>query len=314
MSVNKLKQNVVAVKSNETVIHDLISSANQVLLGKQNKIKLALATLFANGHLLINDLPGVGKTTLANLLAKLFGLDFQRIQFTSDLLPADITGVSIFNQGSSSFEFHPGPIFSQLVLADEINRATPKTQSALLEAMEEKQVTIEGQTRPLPNPFFVIATQNPSEQAGTFVLPESQLDRFLLSIDIGYPDAQWERQMLTNADPRSQLQNMQAVASVDQLKNIQQATQNVHCSEAIVDYLQDIISFTRQSQRFSSGYSPRAAMGLLRVAKAWALIDGRDMVLPEDIQAIVPSTLHHLRSNGGRIDAHEDILDSVVVK
>ena len=294
-------------------IASLISSGNKILLGKENKIKLAITALFANGHLLINDLPGVGKTTLANLIAKLFGLDFQRIQFTSDLLPADITGVSIFNQKSSSFEFHPGPVFAQLILADEINRATPKTQSALLEAMEENQVSIDGKTRPLPSPFFVVATQNPSEQAGTFPLPESQLDRFLLSIDLGYPNPQSERQMLEASDPRLQLQHIERILSPDDLFNIQQGVNQVHVADPLLDYLQAIIEFSRTHSRFITGYSPRAGMGILRAAKAWAFIENRNAVIPEDLQAIIPATLHHLRANAGVINAWDDILDKVVI-
>ena len=294
-------------------IDSLISNGNKILLGKEVKLKLSLAALFANGHLLINDLPGVGKTTLANLIARLVGLDFQRIQFTSDLLPADITGVSIFNQSLSTFEFHHGPIFAQLVLADEINRATPKTQSALLEAMEEHQVSIDGHTRPLPSPFFVIATQNPAEQAGTFPLPESQLDRFLLSIDLGYPDHQSERKMLQNQDPRILLQSIEAVIEKDDLSEIQKSVNDIHAAEPLLDYLQGIIEYSRTNQRFINGYSPRAAMGILRAAKAWAFIEGRDAVIPEDIQAIIPATLHHLRASAGKISAVTDILNNVAI-
>lgn len=297
----------------QSQIKSLVDAANGVLFGKEQQIKLAMAALFANGHLLINDLPGVGKTTLANLIARLFELDFQRIQFTSDLLPADITGVSIFNQKTSIFEFHPGPIFTQLVLADEINRATPKTQSALLEAMEENQVSIERETRQLPNPFFVIATQNPGEQAGTFMLPESQLDRFLLSIYLGYPDQVSERKMLKDRDPRLQLKEITSIISQADLLEIQGIVDQAHASDPLLDYLQEIIKFSRTHQKFYYGYSPRAGMGILRAAKAWAFIEGRDSVIPEDIQAIVPATLHHLRSNGGKIDSREDLLNHVAI-
>jgi MoxR-like ATPase len=297
----------------QRLIKDLISNSNEVLLGKEQIVKLALTALFANGHLLINDIPGVGKTTLANLIARLLGLEFQRIQFTSDLLPADIIGVSIFNQEKSVFEFHAGPVFAQLVLADEINRATPKTQSALLEAMEERQVSIDGKTRPLPNPFYVIATQNPKEQAGTFPLPESQLDRFLLSIELGYPDRDSERRMLQSSDPRLKLKTVQPQISRDVLGEIQQQVNKVHAADPLLDYLQGIIEFSRTNMRFINGYSPRAAMGILRAARAWAFIDGRDSVLPEDIQSIIPATVHHLRTSGGKINANEDILDHVAI-
>lgn len=294
-------------------IDALITNGNRVLLGKESKIRLSLAALFANGHLLINDLPGVGKTMLANLVARMIGLDFQRIQFTSDLLPADITGVSVFNQPHSTFEFHPGPIFAHLILVDEINRATPKTQSALLEAMEENQVSIDGETRPLPSPFFVIATQNPAEQAGTFPLPESQLDRFLLSIELGYPDHQSERRMLQEQDPRITLNSMAPVIGKDDLSGIQQGVSRVHAAGPLLDYLQGIVEYSRTSQRFINGYSPRAAMGILRAAKAWAFIAGRDAVIPEDIQAIIPATLHHLHASAGKISASADILDNVAI-
>ena len=291
----------------------LLHTGNEVILGKEKRLKMALTAVFANGHLLINDLPGVGKTTLANLLSKLLGLNFQRIQFTSDLLPADITGVSIFNQSKSVFEFHPGPIFGQLILADEINRATPKSQSALLEAMEERQVSVEGKTWPLPDPFFVIATQNPQEQAGTFPLPESQLDRFMLSIDMGYPDRQSERFMLQNEDPREKLNSIKPVLSKEALLSIQQKVKEVHTSEALLDYLQALVEFTRHNEKFITGYSPRAAMAILRAAKAWAYIDHRDAVLPEDIQAIITTSTHHLRSTNTTINASEDIIKHVAI-
>ena len=294
-------------------IASLLSAANRILLGKDDKIKLAVTALFSNGHLLINDLPGVGKTTLANLIARLFGLRFQRIQFTSDLLPADITGVSIFNRTNNRFEFHPGPVFAQLVLADEINRATPKTQSALLEAMEERQVSVDGKTRKLDAPFFVIATQNPTEQAGTFPLPESQLDRFLLSIDLGYPDRRSERAMLGNADPRRLLGSVETAIDKDKLVKFQESSERVHCADALLDYVQSIIEYSRTSPKFINGYSPRAAMGIVRAARSWAFIHGRDAVVPEDVQAIIPATLHHLRANGGKVNAWEDILNQVAI-
>ena len=254
---------------------------------------MALACVLAKGHLLIEDLPGVGKTTLAHLLAKILGMQFQRIQFTSDMLPADIIGVSIFDREHETFRFHPGPIFSQLVLADEINRATPKAQSALLEAMEERQVTVEGETRKLPQPFFVIATQNPSYQIGTFPLPESQLDRFLMRVEIGYPDIQSERELLIGSDRREMLESISPCLNLDQLTTIQKEVENVFVSDALLDYCQALLEFSRTSPRFHHGLSPRAGLALLRNARAWALLEGRDKVLPEDIQAVLAATVSH---------------------
>lgn len=271
----------------------IIDQANRIILGKDDVIRLALACLFARGHLLIEDLPGVGKTTLSHVLANILGLSFQRIQFTSDLLPADILGVSIYNRESGSFSFHPGPIFNQLILADEVNRATPRAQSALLEAMEEHQVTIEGETRPLPEPFFVIATQNPSNQIGTFPLPESQLDRFMMCIELGYPDSNAERELLLGKDRRELLREVKPVITPDQLVLIQQQTDKIHVATAILDYLQDLLEFSRQSTEFINGLSPRAGLAILHCAKAWALMEGHEHVLPEDIQAILPSVIGH---------------------
>ena len=271
----------------------VIHQASQVILGKERQIKLALACILARGHLLIEDLPGVGKTTLAHVLARLLGLQFQRIQFTSDLLPADILGVSVYDRDSGSFRFHPGPIFAQLILADEVNRATPKAQSALLEAMEEHQVTAEGETRPLPEPFFVIATQNPSYQVGTFPLPESQLDRFLLRIELGYPDAAAERVLLQGQDRRDMVAHLQPAMPMATLIALQQAVGGVHVSDALLDYLQAIIHHTRQSPDYRGGLSPRAGLALLHGAQAWALIARRDKVLPEDIQAVLPGVAGH---------------------
>ena len=310
-TLKKEKQSVT--NSYKQQIRELLDSGNRVLLGKESRLKLALAALFTNGHLLINDLPGVGKTTMAQLLSRLLDLNFQRIQFTSDLLPADITGVSIFNRETSKFEFHPGPIFGQVILADEINRATPKSQSALLEAMEERQISVEGKTWPLPAPFFVVATQNPMEQAGTFPLPESQLDRFTLCIDLGYPNRESERQMLQNEDPRLKLASTKPVLDSATLTEIQHQITRVHCSDALLDYLQAVVDFTRNSNRFITGYSPRAAMALLNVSRAWAFIDGRTSVLPEDIQKIIPSTVHHLRGSSGKINAMDDIIKNVAI-
>lgn len=281
----------------KTIIDELVSEASGIIFGKQHTIRLAFACLIARGHLLIEDLPGVGKTTLAHILAKLLGLDFSRVQFTSDMLPADILGVSVYERDSGAFHFHPGPVFSQMVLADEINRATPKTQSALLEAMEERQVTIEGQTHQLPSPFFVIATQNPTFQIGTFPLPESQLDRFLMRIELGYPDQQAERALLASQDRRELVPALQAVISSSQLTELQSTVESIHVSDAVLDYVQNIIAISRQSGDFVTGLSPRAGLALIRSAKAWALMQGREHVLPDDIQAILPSVVsHRLRS------------------
>ncbi len=279
----------------DRVVHE----AGQIILGKEQPIRLAITFLLAKGHLLIEDLPGVGKTTLAHLLARLLGLDYQRIQFTSDLLPADIIGVSIYNREEGAFHFHPGPVFSQLVLADEINRATPKAQSALLEAMEERQVTAEGRTRQLPTPFFVIATQNPAHQIGTFPLPESQLDRFLMRIHLGYPDRKAERELLVGQDRREMLENLEPCLEKNQLQVIQNQVGRVHVSNALVDYIQALLEFSRNSPRFSHGLSPRAGLALVNSARAWALLDNRFQVLPEDVQAVLPATVEHrLHSSG----------------
>ena len=278
---------------------ELIRQAGGVVLGKERQIRLALTCLVARGHLLIEDLPGVGKTTLAQLLARLLGLQFQRIQFTSDMLPADIIGVSVFERASNRFVFHPGPIFSQLNLADEVNRATPKTQSALLEAMEEGQVTTEGMTRRLPTPFFVIATQNPSHHIGTFPLPESQLDRFLMKIELGYPDRKAERELLLGADRREMIAGLATALTPDELQSLQQAAGRIHVSAPIIDYVQALVAYTRHCPDYQFGLSPRAALALLAAARAWALLDGRGHVLPEDIQAVLPAVApHRLRSTG----------------
>ncbi len=271
----------------------LLQTANTIISGKEEQIKLAIACLLAKGHLLIEDLPGMGKTTLAHLLAKLFGLEYSRIQFTSDMLPADIIGISIFDRNATEFRFHPGPIFSQLVLADEINRATAKTQSALLEAMEEQQITMDGETYPLDSPFFVIATQNPQTQTGTFPLPESQLDRFLMRIVLGYPDRQTERGILGGSDRRELLQNISPAFSTEQLLTMQKQIRKVHISSALLDYVQDILQFSRHSQYFLTGLSPRAGLALLRAAQAWAFIHSREMVIPDDIKAILPAIVLH---------------------
>lgn len=296
--------------SNESAsIAGVLAAANQVILGKDAQIRLALSCLLARGHLLIEDLPGVGKTTLAHTLARLLGLQFSRVQFTSDMLPADIIGVSIFDRDKTEFKFLPGPIFSQVVLADEINRATPKTQSALLEAMEERQVTSEGETRPLPEPFFVIATQNPSHQIGTFPLPESQLDRFLLRVELGYPDHNAERALLESGGRRDTLPTLAACFSPEQLAPLQQQAAAVYASPPLLDYIQLLIEATRSSPDFIHGLSPRAALSLLAAARAWAFIDGRQMVLPEDVQAVLPGVAcHRLRlARSGSHARPEDI-------
>jgi len=279
----------------------VLTEASKVILGKERQIRLAVACLLARGHLLIEDVPGVGKTTLAHVLARLLGLQFQRIQFTSDMLPADILGVSVFDRETGNFRFHPGPIFCQMALADEVNRATPKTQSALLEAMEERQVTADGATRPLPEPFFVIATQNPSHQIGTFPLPESQLDRFLLRIELGYPGHDAERALLAGQDRRELASRLPAAMSPEQLMEIQKAVGAIHASDAIIDYVQALVEHTRRSPDFISGLSPRAALALLSVSRAWALLDGRAHVLPEDVQAVLPGVAgHRLRPTQAR--------------
>ena len=270
-----------------------VQQLNRIILGKEHRIRLALACLLARGHLLIEDIPGVGKTTLAHALARSVGLSYNRIQFTSDLLPADVIGVSIFERESGSFRFHKGPIFAQLVLADEVNRATPKAQSALLEAMEEQQVTVDGDTYPLAAPFFVIATQNPAYQIGTFPLPESQLDRFLMRIDIGYPDAQMERELLSGQDRRDLLATLAPTLLPAQLLNLQRQVPVVHAAPALLDYVQAVVRFTRESPLFVSGLSPRAAIALLRAAQAWALMLGHAGVLPEDVQAVMGSVVGH---------------------
>jgi len=280
-------------------LKNVIQQAEQVILGKPQQIRLALACVLARGHLLIEDLPGVGKTTLAHVLSRTLGLQFQRIQFTSDLLPADILGVSVYQRDTSTFVFHPGPIFAQMVLADEINRATPKAQSALLEAMEEQQVTIEGTTRALPTPFFVIATQNPNYQVGTFPLPESQLDRFLMRIQMGYPDAQAERDLLLGMDRRKIITQLQPQMESSELPALQKRVQAVFVSPALLDYVQAIIKHTRQATHYTHGLSPRAGIALLSAARAWAFLDGRNAVIPEDIQTILPGVAsHRLQTTG----------------
>lgn len=275
------------------VTDNVVARIGDVLIGKEHEIRLALACLFARGHLLIEDLPGMGKTTLAQALAKALGLGYTRIQFTSDLLPADIIGVSVYDRDNGSFDFHPGPVFSQVVLADEINRTTPKTQSSLLEAMSEGQVSVEGETRPLPRPFFVIATQNPTSQSGTFPLPESQLDRFLMRIKLGYPNPAAERQLLSGEDPRSRLSSLRPCIDGKLLLQIQNQAGQVQASDSLIDYLQRLLQQTRTLPDLENGISPRGGMALLQSARAWALMEGRQYVIPEDIQALIAPVCNH---------------------
>ncbi|HHK2829611.1 TPA: AAA family ATPase [Pseudomonas aeruginosa] len=270
-----------------------LKAVDEILLGKDRQVRLALACLLARGHLLIEDLPGMGKTTLSHALARVLGLSFQRIQFTSDLLPGDILGTSVFDKDSGQFVFHPGPIFAELVLADEINRATPKSQSALLEAMEEGLVTIEGATRPLPEPFFVIATQNPASQGGTFSLPESQLDRFLMRLSLGYPGRAAERSLLLGEARRDLLPRLEPLLDHAALAAFQAEVPKVRASDALVDYVLRLVEATRTQPAFALGLSPRGSLALLAAARAWALLAGRDYVIPEDVQAVLPAVAGH---------------------
>ena len=271
----------------------VLRSLDSIILGKSQALRLALTCLLARGHLLIEDVPGVGKTTLAHALAQVLGLNWQRVQFTSDLLPADILGVSIFDRATQKFEFRPGPVFTQLLLADEVNRASPRTQSALLEAMEERQVSVDGVTHALPDPFFVVATQNPHEQLGTYALPESQLDRFLMRIELGYPDARHERALLGEEDRRVVLGRTTAVLDPATLLELQRSAAAVHTAGPLLDYVQHLIAATRARSDVRLGLSPRAAQGLVRAARAWALLDGRDAALPDDVQAVWDAVALH---------------------
>jgi MoxR-like ATPase len=277
-------------------VHAVAKQVSQVVVGKDQQVRQSLVCLLAGGHLLIEDVPGVGKTTLAHALAISLGLKFTRLQFTSDLLPADVVGISIFDREKNSFVFHPGPVFTQVLLADEINRATPKTQSALLEAMEERQVTADGVTRDLPQPYFVIATQNPTHQIGTFQLPESQLDRFLMCVSLGYPDAVAERALLMGEDRRTMLKSLPTAMRPEELLSAQAALKEVHVSPSLIDYVQALAQASRQSGLFAEGMSPRAAIALLHAARAWAALEGRNHVIPEDVQAVlVPVVAHRVR-------------------
>jgi MoxR-like ATPase len=290
-----------------------LATLEQVILGKPQQIRLCLACLLARGHLLIEDVPGVGKTTLAHALAHVLGLVWQRVQFTSDLLPADIIGVSVFDRASQKFHFRRGPIFTQLLLADEVNRASPRTQSALLEAMEERQVSVDGTTYVLPEPFFVVATQNPHEQLGTFSLPESQLDRFLMRVTLGYPDAAHERELLRGGERRELLPALTPALSASGVIALQRAVRTVHVAEPLLDYLQALIARTRDASELKLGLSPRAGQALIRAAQAWAYLAGRAAVLPEDVQAVVPAVAAHRRERrDAALEAASDLAQEMI--
>ena len=293
-----------------------LEQVNDIILGKEQQLKLAFTCMIAKGHLLIEDLPGMGKTTLSHALANVLGLSYNRVQFTSDLLPSDVLGVTIFNRDENNFEFHKGPIFSQVVLDDEINRASPKTQSALLEAMEEYQVTIEGTSHSLPSPFFVIATQNPMNQAGTYPLPESQLDRFLMRLTLGYPPAEAERELFKGNNRRSMATELNAVLSPKELLALQGLVSKVTVSDALLDYVQRLVAFSRESNDIAVGLSPRGSLSLLRSAQAWALIDGRSYVTPDDIQAVLSAVVDHRVFASGAVSHYTTsalMLDQVAV-
>jgi MoxR-like ATPase len=295
------------------------AALGSIILGKDPHIRLAISCLLARGHLLIEDLPGLGKTMLAQAMARVLGMSFCRIQFTSDLLPADIVGVSLFRQATSEFEFQPGPIFAQLILADEVNRATPKAQSALLEAMEEYQVSVDGHTHRLPEPFFVIATQNPADQIGTFPLPESQLDRVLMRLELGYPDAKSERELITGDDRRVMLAGVQAVVSPEELQRLQAAAARVPMSEPLIDYIQALVRQTRESPEIDIGLSPRGALALAAAAKAHAFVERHSGVYPDDIQAVFTAIAgHRLKpavstSHRSAAELCQHVLDSVAI-
>ena len=296
-----------------------IDQVNSILLGKKHEVRLAFVCLLAGGHLLIEDLPGVGKTTLAHALAITLGLDFQRVQFTSDLLPSDIIGVSIYEREQAAFRFHPGPVFTQLLLADEINRATPKTQSALLEAMAEAQVTIDGHTHALPQPFFVVATQNPVDFAGTYPRPDSQLDRFMLRMSLGYPGAESERAMLASSDRRRLLESLQACLQAGQILALRAAAESVLASSALVGYVQNLLAASRGHADIRVGLSPRAGLAVLAAARAHALLAGRNHVLPEDVQTVFPHIAAHRLSlgssaRGDRTDVVKRLLEMTPVR
>jgi MoxR-like ATPase len=294
-----------ALDTDSAALHRAVNALETIILGKPTQVRLCVACLLARGHLLIEDVPGVGKTTLAHALAHVLGLAWQRVQFTSDLLPADIIGVSIFDRASQQFHFRQGPIFTQLLLADEVNRASPRTQSALLEAMEERQISADTTTHPLPEPFFVVATQNPHEQLGTFALPESQLDRFLMRVTLGYPDSAHERELLRNGERREMLPGIAAALTPDVVIRIQQHVRSVYVSDSVLDYAQALITRTRERMDLKLGLSPRAGQGLIRAAQAWTYIAKRSAVLPEDIQAVLPAVVSH-RIERREPSAHDD--------
>jgi len=312
-----LKTQLRARAATPPMVARAIDAIGGIVLGKDSQVRLALACLLARGHLLIEDLPGVGKTMLAHALARTLGLAFHRIQFTSDMLPADIVGVAVYDRDAGGFKFHPGPIFAQVILADEVNRATPKTQSALLEAMEEHQVTTEGETRPLPEPFFVIATQNPLEQVGTFPLPESQLDRFLMRLELGYPDRDAERALLGGTDRRDMLATLEPVMTPAELIELQGEVKQVHVAPALLDYVQALVEHTRRAPDYVAGLSPRASLALLHAARAWAYVEGRDKVIPEDVQAVLPGVAtHRLRpahDSQRRVDVGAQLIAAVPI-
>ena len=302
-------------------IQSVAAQVGSIVVGKHPQIRMALACLLARGHLLVEDLPGVGKTTLAHALAISLGLDFKRVQFTNDLLPADVVGVSVFDRNTASFVFHQGPVFSQMMLADEINRASPKTQSSLLEAMEERQVSVDGQAKQLPDPFFVIATQNPQDQIGTFPLPESQLDRFLMCVELGYPDPKSERALLEGRSRRDLLDTLKPRMSPGDLLKAQRMVNDIQSAPALIDYVQNLLTFSRRAPMLAEGLSPRAGLALMQASRAWAMLDGRNHVLPDDVQAVLLAVAgHRLKpakggalSHRGRAELVAELLKGVPV-
>ncbi len=316
---NTIEKLPTSKDANRVALDRARTAIGGIILGKDAQIALALSCLLARGHLLIEDLPGLGKTILAQALAHVLGLSYRRIQFTSDLLPADIVGVSVFQQSTGEFKFQPGPIFAQLILADEVNRATPKAQSALLEAMEEHQVSVDGNTRPLPDPFFVVATQNPSDQIGTFPLPESQLDRFLMRLELGYPNAENERELITGEDRRSMLENVEPAITPQTLTTLQKAAASVHMSDPLVDYIQELVRQTRESPDIDIGLSPRGALALAAAAKAHAFVEHHSGVFPDDIQAVFAAVAGHRLKPAGNTSFRsaaelcQHVLDTVAI-
>jgi len=316
---NTIEKLPTSKDANRVALDRARTAIGGIILGKDAQIALALSCLLARGHLLIEDLPGLGKTILAQALAHVLGLSYRRIQFTSDLLPADIVGVSVFEQSKGEFKFKPGPIFAQLVLADEVNRATPKAQSALLEAMEEHQVSVDGNTRSLPDPFFVVATQNPSDQIGTFPLPESQLDRFLMRLELGYPNAENERKLITGEDRRSMLEEVEPTITPDALTTLQKAAATVHMSDPLVDYIQELVRHTRESPAIDIGLSPRGALALAAAAKAHAFVEHHSGVFPDDIQSVFAAVAGHRLKPAGNTSFRsaaelcQHVLDTVAI-